>query len=1542
MPYGSDWLPPGFSWQRGLGHGAEGEVHLVLDLASGTPRAIKVLSSSEDAQSRARFEREFETLVSLRHPHIVAAHDFGYLADGRLFVVLDHLPGGSLLQQQLPAAPAIADLWLAQLLEALEFLHLQGLLHLDLKPANLLFTEPAGDGPPTLCVSDFGLLGRLGEVPLRAGTPGYVAPEVLRGETADSRADLYGVGTLAYELYTGRACFPGATPQERTERQLTDRWDAAPLRGRPELVAILRRLLSPRPDLRPADVATLRRLHPEWATPAEDAGVTAIPGSLPGAELAAVLEATSADSPRDVRITAPPGTDPGALLRTALGRLKTSGRRTVLLDREVRDAWRLLSREPAVEIALIDGFHELPERVLADLGQWRETVSASRVVASCDEALMDASHRAALRRLAPKATFVRLEPQAGGGGAAGTGPGDPLAEILLRLPGDVRRFLFVAAWIGEAEARRHAGEFAPPLAPPASLRELRGWLRTPPRLRAAAKRALEQAESAELATMCLRLSEALDPRDRADLAELCSDSSTRQECLLDAARASRLPLIWGRALDVLPPGEQRTAILDEALEAFSAAGGDPREEACLRERLQGRLESRRRCELLRRLAWCRLRAADTSGAREPFEQAVEAAGQDAVSRAAALADLGWHRAVAHSPGEARACYEEGLRAAPGDAHVTRSRLLNRLGVLTWRAGERRHAEDFLHQAAIEARAAGDVDAESASWSNLCLLLQEEGRLEEIMIRGKEQLARFEGEPSATTHVPYLLYRMAVASHRAFRYGEAVKLIRKALEAAEHAGSRQMTSLYLVVLASYESHLGNLDEADSLLAELPRDGGGPDRGYALEVRGEITLRRGDAGLARRLLEGAHRVRMRHGEVASASSLLPGLLEAAIAADDRAGAERWLGTAGKVLESGLPRRTTLLVRAGALAARAALGIDAEGTRAAQRALALELDSTEFAEIRFRNAVTGAELALEEGDLGRAEAAIETMEALLEGAGAPVESTRVEELRGALHAARGERELARDTLNSSARRFAALGHKLDEARVRERLLGLLWDAGEGAAVGENVLLELARLVHSLNSLEQLFERTMDLLLQTLPAERVALFLLDPARGTMELAAARGVGDEWHHQAKRASASVVSQVMQSGKTLVVSDAMGDARLSGQPSVMELGIRSVLCQPLLLEDAVIGTVYLDHVSRAGMFGEHHRALLRGFCRLIAVAVEQARNRARLARAEELLRRENQHLRQNTRGVARATNFVSKSPGMRRILEEVTRVAAHRTTVLLLGESGTGKERLAEILHAGSPRAEAPLVRFNCAAVAPNLMEAEIFGIEAGTASGVGYRVGIFECADGGTLLLDEVGDMDLSLQAKLLRVLENGEVRRVGGRRTSQVDVRVIAATNRNLRGCVQAGTFREDLYFRLSAVTLEIPPLRDRREDILPLAEHFLEVFAGQMGLPRPEVSPAFREYLLDHPWPGNVRELRNVIERALVSQAGPLLTVPQPLTDSRPAPETMGMGERRARAESEALRYTLESCGWNQTRTARKLGVSEGTVRYKMRAYGITRPE
>jgi two-component system response regulator FlrC len=304
---------------------------------------------------------------------------------------------------------------------------------------------------------------------------------------------------------------------------------------------------------------------------------------------------------------------------------------------------------------------------------------------------------------------------------------------------------------------------------------------------------------------------------------------------------------------------------------------------------------------------------------------------------------------------------------------------------------------------------------------------------------------------------------------------------------------------------------------------------------------------------------------------------------------------------------------------------------------------------------------------------------------------------------------------------------------------------------------------------------------------------------------------------------------------------------------------------------------------------------------------------------------------------------VAVDPATRQVVEQARRVAARDTTVLLLGESGTGKEVIARLLHEGSPRAAGPFVAVNCAALSESLLESELFGHEKGAFTGaVARHEGKFEQAHEGTLFLDEVGETSPALQAKLLRVLQERSFVRVGGERPISVDVRVVAATHRDLLAEVGHGAFREDLYYRLAVFPIPIPPLRERRADILPLAEHFLRLLTKGPSRTAPPLSEDARAALVGHAWPGNVRELQNAVERALVLSAGEPITAEMLGLRGDPGrgegPTEPDVGTLKE-LERRAIRAALEAEGGNRRRAAKRLGIALRTLQYKLKEYGIS---
>jgi two-component system response regulator AtoC len=340
---------------------------------------------------------------------------------------------------------------------------------------------------------------------------------------------------------------------------------------------------------------------------------------------------------------------------------------------------------------------------------------------------------------------------------------------------------------------------------------------------------------------------------------------------------------------------------------------------------------------------------------------------------------------------------------------------------------------------------------------------------------------------------------------------------------------------------------------------------------------------------------------------------------------------------------------------------------------------------------------------------------------------------------------------------------------------------------------------------------------------------------------------------------------------------------------------------------------------------------------VVRKAIERERLQARIARLEE-----------EVEALRAPSGIVGRSPALASVLALVAKAAPHPSTVLVTGESGTGKELIAKALHRQSPRAAGPFVAINCGAIPEALLESELFGHARGAFTGaIADRRGLFEEAGGGTLFLDELGELTPSLQVKLLRVLQEGEVRRVGDNASRPVDVRLVAATSRDLEADVATGRFRPDLYYRVNVVHLHLPPLRERRDDIPELVHHFVSLYARRLGVRVTRVSAQAMRHLMEYGWPGNVRELENVVERALVLAEGDTIEVEQlpahlrtPAEHPTPQRDDLDLSvKRQAEAlERSLIRTALERTGGNRSRAAKLLELSHRALLYKIREYGL----
>ena len=524
----------------------------------------------------------------------------------------------------------------------------------------------------------------------------------------------------------------------------------------------------------------------------------------------------------------------------------------------------------------------------------------------------------------------------------------------------------------------------------------------------------------------------------------------------------------------------------------------------------------------------------------------------------------------------------------------------------------------------------------------------------------------------------------------------------------------------------------------------------------------------------------------------------------------------------------------------------------------------------------------------------------------------------------------------------------------------------ATEGASpehVRFEQLLRLHRRLAREDRLDVLLQQVVDAMMDLTDAERGAVVVL-PTAHTERLEVTRELAEG--SEGVRFSRSVIERVLADGEPVLSVDAAADDRFDGSRSISHLNLRSVLAVPLQFRGERLGAAYVDHRLRRGNFDEEDLARMEEFAELAALAVAHARalaelraqaeamrvQQAELARLLEAREAEVLGLREEVRSAQGPAprgyrGIIGTTPVMARIFKLIDRVADADVPVVIHGESGTGKELVARALHDAGPRRSGPFIAENCGAIPETLLESVLFGHAKGAFTGaVSAKAGLFEAAHGGTIFLDEVGEMSAAMQTKLLRVLQEGEVRRVGENRARPIDVRVIAASNRDLPTMVERGEFRRDLYYRINVIKIELPALRERIDDLPALVEHFLRAHQGE-GRPLLRVSPAAMRRLAQHPWPGNVRELENEVQRWVALCEGEVQPEDLSFAPARPAGPTsealaiadegdddLQIRPRVDRLERALIARAMERTAGNQTKAADLLGLSRFGLQKKLR--------
>ncbi|MFZ5895280.1 MAG: sigma 54-interacting transcriptional regulator [Myxococcota bacterium] len=1464
-------LPARYEAVRRLGQGGGGEVWAVRDRAGGGVYALKVLAEDASDREMAALVREAAALSGLEGLGVPRVQGFGRLPrTGRAFMLRELVEGvgldvwtssGASLESALRALASASD--------QLTRLHRAGLLHGDVKPANIIVQA---DGSATFV--DLGLAApwREGGAIAEGLSPRYAAPELFEGKPLTARAEVYALGVTLQELLETRDGTVSESARSELTRVAAHATNVSPSDRHPsadEFASALRRAAGMQPSSE--ESAESKALWPV-------VGIDAVSAQLLKAAV------TLSDSGLLV-LTGGAGSGRTALLRRLSWSLGAQGEPVVYFDSpaSAEEVDKELAAYPRLSgvFVLIDDAESFDG---AALGRLRDARTKGARLIAVGAAELGARDREIevppLNSHAARDLVRRAIPSLG----------DAILSRVVELsggrPGELQRIVRLIASeavASTADVDRLVGSTEASLDLPADPLDRAMFFLARGRYIDAAS-ALDQLQEdpgervVDVAVARARLDLGLGEAEAAHqkLAPYLEDpeAKPRDDLMLYWGRAKLGTSDYAGALTILAPvAEKETPLGAEAL-AFTG----------LAQSLVGRQDE----------------------ARAAVNAAVARARSlgDARSEAVTLASQGLVEQRADRTDEARAAYEAAIGAA-----------------------ER----------------AGDVGTLALVRANLAGLLKVRGDI-----------------------------------------AGAIEQFEAALDMGRRSGRRQTARQALLNLANLDVYLGRIARARARIEALEEQRAQLPQVMRAQITGlsaELLLKEGAIERAVAEYEATAREYDALGlSVDASEARLEGVLAAVrLPSPDVQELRRSFELGRTGLGDTKAHRPLLLLAAAGLAT--VVGDELEARARLDEALVAAREAGQR-EWLWRSLAARAELEETGGQPLLARRDREEAVAVLEEIGARLprdlrevywDDARRSQLRGSVpsvHASPAEfAQFSSGTLpelkapNTSSRTTNL--SQLSTTPLERRLSRLL-----------EVNAELARE----HELERLTARITDYAVELARAER-GLVLLRNADGTLGIKSSRSRGAD--QPDAEFSRSIAEEVMDSHKPVVALSARNDARMANYRSVHQLSVESVACVPILSPDGhAIGALYVETRLRKGSHFERELPTLRAFADQVAIALENTRlleeNLKRtdeLERANKSLEEAQERLREllgdRTEQLKRARRrlkdaretlyghfgyhgLVGTSAAMRRVYALIERVKDTDVPVLITGESGTGKEMVARAIHETSPRAKAKMLGVNCGAIPENLLESELFGHVRGAFTGADReRRGLFRECDGGTILLDEIGETPIKMQAGLLRVLQERTVRPVGGSQEQPVDVRVVCATNRDLKTMVREGKFREDLYYRIHVVEVRLPSLRERAEDIPQLVDHFLGIFSARYKREKNAVSREALRMLSDHDWPGNVRQLENVLLNAWVmSEEDELMPedfdLPE-LTGARvAAPPVETPGQRRVgpkgttsehlRGERERILEALRACNWNRVKAAELTGIPRRTFYRRLREYGI----
>jgi len=889
---------------------------------------------------------------------------------------------------------------------------------------------------------------------------------------------------------------------------------------------------------------------------------------------------------------------------------------------------------------------------------------------------------------------------------------------------------------------------------------------------------------------------------------------------------------------------------------------------------------------------------------------------------------------------------------------------NMLGLIEFAGGNWQRSREILEEALAIGEKLGSEQLRKVASMNLGNTVWKLGEWDTALQYFRKNLERSEAEGDLWDLVT-AYNNVGVVEYGRGNFHTAVELFEKSVRIDEKIGAFEHEALARENLADALEMLGRWDEAlEQYRKCVSIEGFDETRASRLSVYvplARLTKKRGDIAKA---IEYAHKA-LSAGERARDEDLIGEAAYVLASIEDERGnvdeAEQYLKRALQIFEAN--RTLHGLARAHTAAAVLVLQRgDIEG--AVQHAKLGEQYARQLGD-RFslaKNDWAWAKIHGQQGDRETAAAKFEAVRVAFEEIDTPYEMGRLLFDIGLL---REEPEDATQMIRSAIRIFERLNATHDLERARGALFRIR-PHGKAPDQGVVGLYEIVKIINSTLNLEEVLNRVLDVCVRRLRAERGMIILLDHLTGALRTRVARNLKDGAEGESKRSPQSIVKEVMQSGQSVMSADALADHRFGGAESVIAENILSILCAPVIIKDRIAGAIYIDHRQARHLFSQKDLSFIEAFADQAAIAIENARLYEELEEARTRLSLENETLRREVLVEKHLDSIVGHSEAVARTQFAVRKASAGHSTVLVRGESGTGKGLVARIIHNIGPRRNGPFIKFNCAALPETLAESELFGHEKGAFTGADRRkLGRFELANHGTIFLDEIGKMTLAMQAKLLRVVEDKEFERVGGTQTIKTDVKIVAATNLELEKAIEEGTFREDLFYRLNIIPIMLPPLRDRKDDIPLLAEHFIRKICKDLGIDNKRLEPGILDLFQRYDWPGNVRELEATLHRAIVmsnddivtknefyalySQQQPALVVSAETHPSMPSsivgPLVGKMeitsdiyDEVMSAVDKQLILRALESCGGRIREAARRLGLARNTLKSKIQKYNI----